>query len=478
MKGITAYGVYLPRLRLNRQAMVEANAWFDSSLKGLGKGERSICNWDEDTITMAVEAGIDCLSALQDKSLSGLNLASTTAPFVDRQNSVLVAEAMNLNSQIRTMDIGSSQRAATSALIAGLESARPGNEMIIASEHRRTKAGSRAEMLWGDGAAALTVGDDEVIAQCLAVATNSVDFVDHYRGEGSDFDYDWEERWIRDEGWLKLVPDAVAAALQKAGVAASDVDHMIVPAHMRRVPESVAKRCGVNAEAVTDPLMHNVGQCGVAHPLLMLCSALANAEAGQIILVTGFGQGADALVFEVTAAIANTQPGLGVAGWLDKGVQESNYAKLLTYTGVVEREYGKRAELDRSPVLTAQYRNRRGVTGFVGGRCTRCGTVQFPKSNYCVNPNCGAKDTQEDHPMSGVQGVVKTWTADRLVFSMDPPAYFGLVEFEGGGRTMVDFTEVDPDTFDVGTATTMRFRVKFVDERRGMRQYFWKAAPA
>ena len=156
MKGITAYGVYLPRLRLNRQAMVEANAWFDSSLKGLGKGERSICNWDEDTITMAVEAGIDCLSALQDKSLSGLNLASTTAPFVDRQNSVLVAEAMNLNSQIRTMDIGSSQRAATSALIAGLESARPGNEMIIASEHRRTKAGSRAEMLWGDGAAALT----------------------------------------------------------------------------------------------------------------------------------------------------------------------------------------------------------------------------------------------------------------------------------------------------------------------------------
>ena len=46
--------------------------------------------------------------------------------------------------------------------------------MIIASEHRRTKAGSRAEMLWGDGAAALTVGDDEVIAQCLAVATNAV----------------------------------------------------------------------------------------------------------------------------------------------------------------------------------------------------------------------------------------------------------------------------------------------------------------
>ena len=63
MKGITSYGVYLPRLRLGKQAMAEANAWFDASLKGLAKGERSICNWDEDTITMAVEATTDCLSA-------------------------------------------------------------------------------------------------------------------------------------------------------------------------------------------------------------------------------------------------------------------------------------------------------------------------------------------------------------------------------------------------------------------------------
>ena len=53
--------------------------------------------------------------------------------------------------------------------------------------------------------------------------------------------------------------------------------------------------------------------------------------------------------------------------------------------------------------------------------------------------------------MADVPARVKTFTADHLVFSMDPPAYLGLVEFEGGGRTMVDFTEVDPESFDVGT---------------------------
>ena len=349
MKGITAYGVYLPRLRLNRQAMVEANAWFDSSLKGLGKGERSICNWDEDTITMAVEAGIDCLSVLQDKSLSGLNLASTTAPFVDRQNSVLVAEAMNLNSQIRTMDIGSSQRAATSALIAGLESARPGNEMMIASEHRRTKAGSRAEMLWGDGAAALTVGDDEVIAQCLAVATNAVDFVDHYRGEGSDFDYDWEERWIRDEGFMKIVPEAVSAVLESAGRLAAEIDHFILPTDQARTPAALAKQLGISPDAVVDNQIASVGVAGAAQPLILLAKALESALPGQLILLLGFGQGCDAILFQTTDRIERCRPDRGLSGALNNRREETNYHKFLSFNNLVERDIGKRGRLTNKP---------------------------------------------------------------------------------------------------------------------------------
>ena len=118
MNGITAYGAYIPRARLSKQSMAETNAWFDAGLKSLGKGERSICNWDEDTITMAVEAASACRAAMGEQSVSALYLASTTFPFLDRQNSVLVAEALNMDRTLRTMDIGGLQRAATSALIA------------------------------------------------------------------------------------------------------------------------------------------------------------------------------------------------------------------------------------------------------------------------------------------------------------------------------------------------------------------------
>lgn len=62
--GILAYGCYVPRRRLQRAAIHAANKWFAPSLGGLAKGERAIANWDEDAITMAVEAARDCLTGI------------------------------------------------------------------------------------------------------------------------------------------------------------------------------------------------------------------------------------------------------------------------------------------------------------------------------------------------------------------------------------------------------------------------------
>ena len=56
MTGITSYGAYIPRLRLQRKAIAQANAWFAPRLLGAAKGERSMANWDEDAVTMSVEA--------------------------------------------------------------------------------------------------------------------------------------------------------------------------------------------------------------------------------------------------------------------------------------------------------------------------------------------------------------------------------------------------------------------------------------
>ena len=59
--GILSFGGYIPIMRLARKAIVDANAWFNPALRALGRGERAIANWDEDPVTMAVEAARDCL---------------------------------------------------------------------------------------------------------------------------------------------------------------------------------------------------------------------------------------------------------------------------------------------------------------------------------------------------------------------------------------------------------------------------------
>jgi uncharacterized OB-fold protein len=118
------------------------------------------------------------------------------------------------------------------------------------------------------------------------------------------------------------------------------------------------------------------------------------------------------------------------------------------------------------------------LLGFVGGRCTNCGTLQIPRTRICVNPNCRTHDTQEDEPFAEKPASIMSWTADQLAYSIDPPAHYGMVEFDGGGRLMVDFTDVDPDAVEVNMPVRMVFRIKDVDEQRGFVRYFWKAAPA
>ena len=477
MVGITAYGAYLPRMRLQKQVIADANAWFDPGLKGLAKGEKAICNWDEDTITMAVEAYQDCLGNTPGQAPAALLLASTTLPFADRQNSVVVAEALNLQtSDLRTMDITCSQRAATSGLLSALDIAAAGKEaVLVASEHRKAKCASREEMLYGDGAAAIAVGGDNVIAELIASQSQAVDFIDHYRGEGEDFDYGWEERWVRDEGYMKIVPDAVNALLSKAGFSGGDIAHFILPTDQGRVPPMVAKKLGIKGEAVADNLLQSVGITGAAHVMLLLAHRLEQAVPGDLVLVAGFGQGCDVLLFKVTDAISKQAAGKGVSGYLSNGRPETNYNKYQSFNNLLEKELGKRSEVNKQGYLSAMYRARGLTNSFLGGKCTVCGTVQMPKHKYCVNPECGAFDTQVDHPMAGTTGTIATWTADTLTFDYNPPAYFGMVTFEGGGRIMMDMSEVDAETFDTGSKVSMHFRLKQIDDQAGFRKYFWKA---
>ncbi|RPJ63546.1 MAG: hypothetical protein EHM12_01995 [Dehalococcoidia bacterium] len=113
----------------------------------------------------------------------------------------------------------------------------------------------------------------------------------------------------------------------------------------------------------------------------------------------------------------------------------------------------------------------------VGSKCTKCGTPAWPFQRICPNPDCGAVDQVESYRFADKLGNIFTYTSDFLAPSIDPPASYGFIDFEGGGRCGVDFTDCDANALKVGMPVEMSFRIKFADEKRAAVNYGWKAMP-
>jgi len=469
--GILSFGAYVPALRLSRQAILAAVGWAVPSLRGLAAGERAVANWDEDAITLAVEAGRDCLQGLATPP-AHVCLASTTLPFADRSNAGLVADALVLGNGVLTEDLAGSRRAGTSAL-ARLAHGGPGS-LLLAADCRETRPGSAQEMLYGHGAAALLLGTGRPIATFLATASRHEDLVDQYRTAEVDYDYSLEERWVREEGYLKFVPEVIEEAAARAGVACADIDHVVLhaPADVAR---ALSRRLGIEARRFVDPLGGVCGDTGAAHALLLLARTLESARPGERILVVGFGQGADAVLLETTAELERVRAGRGPQRYLEQARRTDNYTYFLSLRNQVSIDFGLRSERDNRTALSAFYRKRHDITSMLGGRCRECGTLQYPRSLVCVK--CGAAESQVPESLSALTGRVKSFTEDWLAYTPSPPYIYGHVEFQDGANVMLEFTDFAAGQIKVGDQVRLVFRIKDFDHKRHFRRYFWKPAP-
>jgi 3-hydroxy-3-methylglutaryl CoA synthase/uncharacterized OB-fold protein len=472
-RGILSIGAYVPRLRLDRRAVADAHRWMAPGLKALAQGARAIAHWDEDAVTMAVEAGRAALGKGRPAKVDTLVLASTSLPFADRLNAAIVGAALGLDAAVGAHDTGGSLRAGSTALMAALQ-AGAGNALIVASDRRIPPPASTAELRFGDGAAALLVGEGRPIAVLLGAASTTADFVDHFRESDRHGDYRWEERWIRDEGLAKIVPPTVRRALDAAGIEAGEVDHFVMPDTLPRSAALLAKKLGIRPEAVRSALHEECGDTGTAHPLLMLARVLAQAGPGERIVVAQFSSGCDVLVLETRPEIASRPP---EPDWLGGGRAESQYLKYLSFTGQLQPDWGMRAEMDNKTALSAAWRAAAMTNRFEGGRCGQCGTTQFPAGRICVNPACGATDTQTPHRFADEPVRIRSYTCDWLSYRPCPPFMFGHVEFESRARVLMEFVDCDPGELAVGLPLETVFRIKDFDAARGYRRYFWKVRP-
>lgn len=480
MAGICSYGSYVPRYRLSRSLIYKAMGWMNPANIANANGEKAVGNFDEDSLTMAVAAGINALRDMDRADVGGLYFASTTMPYKERLNAGIITTAIGLNDQVRAADFTGGIKAGTTALLAaleGVESKRVSNILVTSADSRLGKPGSSQELIFGDGGASVLVGNNNVIAEFKDAYSITYDFVDHYRGAFAKFDRQWEDRWIRDLGFMQILPEAINGLLAKTGMKISDFSKVIYPSHYPAARKALNKQLGITQESEQDNLQKQVGETGSPHALLMLAGTLEKALPGDKILLASFGNGCDVLYFEVTDKIKNFKCQCSLTMNLATRAELDNYNKYLVWRDILPAEAGLRSEEDMWTRWSQLWRKRREILGLWGTRCMKCGTVQYPMQRVCVNPECGAIGSMEPYYFADKRGRIASFTGDSLAASLNPPAIYGQVIFEEGGKYMFDFTDCDMDSLSTGMNVEMSFRRKYRDEKRGISGYFWKAVP-
>lgn len=471
MVGITAYGAYIPWHRLSRADI--AKAWGVPA----PPGEKAVASYDEDSLTMAVAAARNCVRGIDPKGVDGVYFASTTMPYKEKQNATMIATALDIHKEAVTADFSGSLRAGANAMRAAIDAVKGDsaeNVLVCVADMRLGYPNGEMEMSFGDGAAAVTIGDTGVIATIEGSYTLYNELVDVWRSDKDVFVRSWEDRFIREKGYGRVVAEAVSTTLSKYGLTPKDFSKAVFDAPDSRQLGMVAKTLGFDSKTqVQPPLYSEVGNTGTVLSMMCLAGTLEEAKAGDRILVTSYGDGCDVFILKVTEEIEKLGKRQGIKGYLGTKQMIRSYETYLRWRELIESEPAKRPPLE-VPSAAALWRDTRGGLALYGVKCKRCGTPQYPAQRVCVN--CHTKDEFEDYCFADKAGRVSAFSHDRLGLSVDPPVTTTAVDFPEGGRIMCDMTDRDPSEVTVGMPVEMTFRkLRYTG---GIYNYWWKCRPA
>jgi hydroxymethylglutaryl-CoA synthase len=464
--GITSYGSYVPYRRLKRAAIAQ--------VLGIpaGKGERAVASFDEDSVSMAVEAARDALRGAPAKDVRALFFATTTPPYAEKLNAALVGAAAQLPLEIRAADLTGSPRVGLTAVLQASDAVRAngGSALVAIADCRLAAPEGKAEQAGGDAGVAFVIGENP-IAEIIATASVTREFLDTWRAPGERFAHTWEERFALTQAYGPLLGAAVKRVLEEGKCAPGDLAKIVLDAPNPRAADELIRGAKLAPEQIADPLALTVGQTGAAHAPLVLANVLAAAKPGDRILVASAGDGADAILFKVTDRAASYTQARSV-GRLIESKGDVAYARYLKWREILPTEPPRRPDPER-PAGPPMLRSETWKFGFIGTKCTACGTPQLPPQRICIK--CQKRDHMEPYSFADRPAKVATFTLDRLAFSLNPPTVSTVVDFEGGGRFLCEMTDCEAEKVAIGDEVEMTFRR--THSAGGVHNYFWKARP-
>lgn len=466
MKGITNYGLYVPYNRLERKKIGQA---FEVRTP---PGEKAVANYDEDSLTLAVAASLNCLSDA-DTDLAGVYFATTTPTNMEKQAGAQIASVLDLEGEIRTADFSGTLRAGANAMLAALDGAKEGNNTLVAMADCRLGApDSKYEIAFGDGAAAFVFGEDNLVAEYLDHHSVSYDFTDTWRTAEDKYVRFYDEKFALTQGYIPFVTESIRGVLEKTGIAADQIKKVVLDAPSEKHIKSIMKAVGLKAEQMQAPLFADIGYTGAANAPMMLASALAQSAPGDIILYVSYGEGSDAIIFKKTSHAKEIGAGRDLEYFSKNKISSMTYEKYLQWRDSLEMEPPRRLPLSRSS-LPDFYRKRKKNLACYGSKCTVCGTPHFPPTEVCVE--CKSVGKMEPYLFRDKEAKLATYSFDYLAISPDSPNIVAVIDFEGGGRMFTYLMDCELEKVVINMPVELSYRKMFSVD--GITTYFWKCVP-
>jgi hydroxymethylglutaryl-CoA synthase len=454
---ILAVGAAAPALRL--PAAEVATAWGRSG----GRGRAALCAPDEDTLTLAWEAGSRALEAagLDASAVDGLWWGTTRPPFAEGPSHAFLAAALGLVPESGGALLAGSTHsgidalgAATDAVVAG--SARVA--LVIASDALRPGTGTGSEARCGAGAAAIVIAAAGGAGMIGARITRHRPVVDRYRGDADTETRDlYDGRLFREEIFLPLTTAVVepVTALEPRAWSLPDPDG--------RLGATLAKQAGAGTPA-SSAVYAAVGDTGAAAALLGGIGAL---DAAGTIAFVAYGGG------RATAAVIHAErpvPGAtSVARILDAG-RDVTYPEALRARGQLVAA-GETIPMGVPPESAMFVRGAEEMLGLLGGRCVDCGTISTPPS---IHPHCVACGGPKLEPVALARhGTVHTYVVNyTMPAPFVAPLPLAVLDLDDGARLML---QVVGDGEGLTIGRTVRLVLRRYAYERGVPVYGFKA---
>ncbi len=474
MIGIKSYGAYLPRYLLPRELI--GKAWDFPIVPGT----KAVAMADEDSLTMSVEAGLDCLVGIDPKTIDGLFFASTTQVYTEKDSASLIATVLDMREDIITADFTDSLKAGTTAVTRAVDTIKANKDiksiLVVAADTRAPEPSTMWEYGFADGAAALLIAEDDNLPLSI----------DDYYSVSANVTGPWKradkDKFIRTfevkmdaKFYLENIIKVMSEILKRNELKPEDIGAAAYYYNNPRMYGRVARMMKFAQGVAQNSVFFQLGDLGTPMAFVLLIGALRRPKPDAKILMAGFGDGADAILMQVRDRDALRNLGKTRMGFI--GHQKSmkalkNYNKFLAFKEVLEKDRYTR----KSSAVTI-WRDTASVYKWYGVKCKSCGTIQYPdmlRSCYV----CRADD-QFERVKLALKGTIFTYTLDHLVGGayLDIPVPRCVIDLDGGGRVLLNMTEIEKPEENVQIG--MRVELTFRKEHEGaeFKNYYWKCRP-